>query len=213
MLAGRFLCLAVDTLLLSIMIFNAVAFASSSFHGFSSLAPTLSGFKIRYTIKYSTSPFDVQQKICKHINDINYVILVITNYLCLFELLKFRIKTQIKISAWNTLDTCKLYSIIKIGCGQLGKKHIIWNDYISKNERFADFINAVIFQGEQLVQPASLIALDSKLWRTDQKKETVKHHRNKQDLAAEEYLSASGWTYGRPISFHTGHGISKETDG
>ena len=123
----------------------------------------------------------------------------------------------------------------------MGKKNIIWNDYISKNERFADFINGVIFQGEQLVQPEALITLDSKLWRTDQKKnsyhefirdmvkiweyqgikylfglepeesphlalpvkymnyesveydrqykETVKQHRNKQDLSAEEYLS------------------------
>ena len=52
----------------------------------------------------------------------------------------------------------------------MGKKNIIWNDYISKNERFADFINGVIFQGEQLVQPEALITLDSKLWRTDQKK-------------------------------------------
>ena len=123
----------------------------------------------------------------------------------------------------------------------MGKKNIIWNDYISKNERFADFINGVIFQGKQLVQPEALITLDSKLWRTDQKKEsyqefirdmvkiwdyqgkkylfglepeesphlalpvkymnyesveydrqykeTVKHHRNKQDLPSEEYLS------------------------
>ena len=65
----------------------------------------------------------------------------------------------------------------------MGKKNIIWNDYISKNERFADFINGVIFQGEQLVQPEALITLDSKLWRTDQKKRSEEHTSELQSLA------------------------------
>lgn len=47
----------------------------------------------------------------------------------------------------------------------MGKKNIIWNDYISQSERFADFINGVLFEGEQLVSPGSLKSLDSKLWR------------------------------------------------
>lgn len=49
----------------------------------------------------------------------------------------------------------------------MGKKNVVWNDYISKNERFADFINGVIFQGKQMVLPKDLKALDSKLRRRE----------------------------------------------
>lgn len=52
----------------------------------------------------------------------------------------------------------------------MGKRNIVWNDYISQNERFADFINGVIFQGKQLVSPKSLKTLDTKLWRRKQEK-------------------------------------------
>lgn len=47
----------------------------------------------------------------------------------------------------------------------MGKRNIIWNDYISQNERFADFINGVLFEGKQLVSSESLKSLDTKLWR------------------------------------------------
>lgn len=47
----------------------------------------------------------------------------------------------------------------------MGKKNIVWNDYISQEERFADFFNGVVFQGEQVVFPEDLAPLDSKLWR------------------------------------------------
>lgn len=47
----------------------------------------------------------------------------------------------------------------------MGKKNIIWNDYISQSERFTDFINGVLFKGEQLVSAGSLKSLDTKLWR------------------------------------------------
>lgn len=47
----------------------------------------------------------------------------------------------------------------------MGKKNIIWNDYISREERFADFLNGVVFDGEQVIQPENLVTLDSKLWR------------------------------------------------
>ena len=47
----------------------------------------------------------------------------------------------------------------------MGKKNIVWNDYISQEERFADFFNGVVFQGEQVVFPEDLVPLDSKLWR------------------------------------------------
>lgn len=52
----------------------------------------------------------------------------------------------------------------------MGKKNIIWNDYISQKERFADFFNGVVFQGEKVVCPDALIELDSKLWRRNREK-------------------------------------------
>lgn len=52
----------------------------------------------------------------------------------------------------------------------MGKKNIVWNDYISQNERFADFFNGVVFQGERIICPEALTTLDSKLWRREPKK-------------------------------------------
>lgn len=52
----------------------------------------------------------------------------------------------------------------------MGKKNIVWNDYISQNERFADFFNGVVFQGEEIICPDDLTTLDSKLWRRESKK-------------------------------------------
>lgn len=54
----------------------------------------------------------------------------------------------------------------------MGKKNVVWNDYISKNERFADFINGVVFNGEQLVRPEALTALDTKLRRRERGKDS-----------------------------------------
>ncbi len=54
----------------------------------------------------------------------------------------------------------------------MGKKNIVWNDYISQNERFADFFNGVLFQGEKIVVPEALTELDSKLWRRNQQKDS-----------------------------------------
>lgn len=53
----------------------------------------------------------------------------------------------------------------------MGKKDVVWNNYISQNERFADFFNGVIFQGKMVVCPEDLTALDSKLWRSERKKD------------------------------------------
>lgn len=50
----------------------------------------------------------------------------------------------------------------------MGKKNIVWNDYISQNERFADFFNGVLFQGKQIVLPENLTELNTKLWRKQQ---------------------------------------------
>lgn len=47
----------------------------------------------------------------------------------------------------------------------MGKKNIVWNDYISQEDRFADFFNGVVFHGDQVVFPEDLVSLDSKLWR------------------------------------------------
>lgn len=52
----------------------------------------------------------------------------------------------------------------------MGKKNVVWNSYISKNERFADLVNGVVFLGKQVVLPGALTALDSKLWRRVQEK-------------------------------------------
>lgn len=52
----------------------------------------------------------------------------------------------------------------------MGKRNIVWNDYISQAERFADFFNGVVFQGKRLVCPEHLLPLDSKLWRRCQEK-------------------------------------------
>ncbi len=45
----------------------------------------------------------------------------------------------------------------------MGKKNIVWNDYISQEDRFADFFNGVVFHGDQVVFPEDLVTLDSKL--------------------------------------------------
>lgn len=68
-----------------------------------------------------------------------------------------------------------------MGSMQLGKKNIVWNDYISDNERFADFINGVVFNGEQVVHPEALTALDTKLWRKERKKNS--YHEFIRDIA------------------------------
>lgn len=54
----------------------------------------------------------------------------------------------------------------------MGKKNVVWNDYISQNERFADFFNGVVFQGEGLICPEELTVMDSKLWRRNQEKDS-----------------------------------------
>ncbi|MCM1246628.1 MAG: hypothetical protein NC293_13380 [Roseburia sp.] len=59
----------------------------------------------------------------------------------------------------------------------MGKKNIVWNDYISQNERFADFFNGVVFEGEEIVCPEALTTLDSKLWR-----------RNRENNSYHEYV-------------------------
>lgn len=70
----------------------------------------------------------------------------------------------------------------------MGKKNVVWNDYISKNERFADFINGVVFHGEQLVRPEALTALDTKLRRRERERDSyhefgfLKRQGNKADL-------------------------------
>ncbi len=52
----------------------------------------------------------------------------------------------------------------------MGKRNIVWNDFISQNERFADFFNGTVFGGERIVSPEALTALDTKLWRRRQEK-------------------------------------------
>lgn len=52
----------------------------------------------------------------------------------------------------------------------MGKRNIVWNDFISQNERFADFFNGTVFGGEKVVSPEALTALDTKLWRRRQEK-------------------------------------------
>lgn len=47
----------------------------------------------------------------------------------------------------------------------MGRKNIIFNDYISQNERFADFFNGILFKGRKVVCPDALTALDTKAWR------------------------------------------------
>ena len=54
----------------------------------------------------------------------------------------------------------------------MGKKNIVWNDYISQNERFADFFNGVVFAGEEVVRPDTLTAVDTKLWRRKSEKDS-----------------------------------------
>lgn len=68
----------------------------------------------------------------------------------------------------------------------MGKKNVVWNDYISQNERFADFFNAVVFQGEELVTPDALTATESKLWR-----------RNREEGRYREYMrdNVKLWEY------------------
>lgn len=52
----------------------------------------------------------------------------------------------------------------------MGKKNIVWNDYISQNERFADLFNGMVFRGRRIVRPEHLTDLDTKLWRRRQEK-------------------------------------------
>lgn len=54
----------------------------------------------------------------------------------------------------------------------MGKKNIVFNDYISQNERFADFYNGIMFHGRQIIHPEALTALDTKLWRRNEGKDS-----------------------------------------
>lgn len=54
----------------------------------------------------------------------------------------------------------------------MGKRNIIFNDYISQNERFADFFNGVIFKGKQIIRSEDLTTLDTKLWRRKDEKDS-----------------------------------------
>lgn len=54
----------------------------------------------------------------------------------------------------------------------MGKKNVVWNDYISQNERFADFFNGVVFAGEDVVRPDALSAVDTKIWRRKREKDS-----------------------------------------
>lgn len=47
----------------------------------------------------------------------------------------------------------------------MGKKNIVFNDYISQKERFSDLYNGIVFRGRCVVRPEALAAVDSKLWR------------------------------------------------
>lgn len=47
----------------------------------------------------------------------------------------------------------------------MGRKNVVFNDYISQKERFADFYNGTVFRGRQIIRPGDLTELDSKLWR------------------------------------------------
>lgn len=70
----------------------------------------------------------------------------------------------------------------------MGKKNIVWNDYISQKERFADFFNGVVFQGQQIICPEALTTMDSKLWRRNREKDS--YHEYVRD-------SVKLWNYGR----------------
>ena len=52
----------------------------------------------------------------------------------------------------------------------MGKKNIVFNDYISRNDRFADIYNGIVFKGKQVIHPQNLTTLDSKIWRRKQEK-------------------------------------------
>lgn len=77
---------------------------------------------------------------------------------------------------YSPVDKNILNAIIKVGSGRLGKKNIVWNDYISQNERFADFFNGVVFHGHQVVLSEDLTPLDSKLWRREQEKNSYNEY-------------------------------------
>lgn len=51
----------------------------------------------------------------------------------------------------------------------MGKKNIVFNDYISQKEQFADLYNGVVFRGRRVVRPEALTTIDSKLWRRGQR--------------------------------------------
>lgn len=54
----------------------------------------------------------------------------------------------------------------------MGKKNIVFNEYISQNERFADLFNGVVFKGRQVVNPGLLEEIDSKAWRAKGEKQS-----------------------------------------
>lgn len=54
----------------------------------------------------------------------------------------------------------------------MGKRNIVWNDYISCRERFADFYNGVVFHGKQIVCAGDLTDLNAKLWRRQRAKDS-----------------------------------------
>ncbi len=63
----------------------------------------------------------------------------------------------------------------------MGKKNIVFNDYISQNDRFADLYNGVVFKGKQVIRPEALRTIDSKVWR--RKKEKNSYHEFLRDHA------------------------------
>lgn len=73
----------------------------------------------------------------------------------------------------------------------MGKKNIVWNDFISQNDRFADFFNGVVFGGKKIVSQEALTALDTKLWR--RKPEKGSYHEYIRDTV--KYWTYEGKTY------------------
>ncbi|MCM1244658.1 MAG: hypothetical protein NC293_03330 [Roseburia sp.] len=69
----------------------------------------------------------------------------------------------------------------------MGKKNVVWNDYISQKERFADFFNGTMFQGEEIVCPEALTDMDSKLWRRSQEKDSY-HEYVRDNVKMWEYM-------------------------
>ncbi len=98
----------------------------------------------------------------------------------------------------------------------MGKKNIVWNDYISQDERFADFFNGVLFQGQKIVDPEALTQLDSKLWRRNREihkeeyekeegfdmclaiREMIRDGRMEGKIEGREEGKNEGWTGSKP---------------